>query len=118
MSNWILLLAQAGNGEAPAEPEGPGMFMQLVIPMALIFIVVMWMSSSGRKKEKKKRDDMLTALKKHDRVMTIGGIIGTVMDVRDGEVTLKVDEGNNTRMRFSQTAIQKVVSDDPEPDTK
>ena len=114
----MLLLAEAGNGDVPAEPKAPGMLMTLIVPMAFIFIVVMWMSSSGRKKEQKKRKDMLATLKKHDRVMTIGGVIGTVMDVREDEVTLKVDESNNTRMRFSQTAIQKVISEDQESDAK
>jgi preprotein translocase YajC subunit len=43
------------------------------------------------------------------KVMTIGGIKGTVTDVREDEVVVKVDESSNTKMRFTRGAIQKVV---------
>jgi preprotein translocase YajC subunit len=44
-------------------------------------------------------------------VLTIGGILGTVTAVKDHEVTVKVDESNNTKMTFLKTAIQKVVTE-------
>ena len=56
----------------------------------------------------------LDQLKKNDRVVTIGGIYGVVMNVqRDtDEVTLKIDEANNTKMRVTFGAIGRVVGDD------
>ena len=66
--------------------------------------------------ERRKRQDMtrmLDNLKKNDRVVTIGGIYGTVVNVQKGleEVTLRVDENNNTRLRVLRSAISRVVGD-------
>ena len=53
---------------------------------------------------------MLQSLKKNDRVRTIGGIFGTVIEVKGDEVVLKVDEANNTRIHVSVSAIGKNLS--------
>ena len=45
-------------------------------------------------------------LKKGDKVTSIGGICGTVVEVRDDELVVKVDENNNIRLRFSRWAIR------------
>jgi len=65
-----------------------------------------------QKTEQKKRDDMLKNMKRGDRVLTIGGILGTVVDVRDSEVMLKVDESSNTKIKFTRDAIKRVVEED------
>jgi preprotein translocase subunit YajC len=126
----------ANNGAAPPATEGqPGTVpidpqknpqQQQPAPggswflpaMLLIFLVVMFgMTFLSQRREKKKRTEMLGAMKKNDKVVTIGGIIGTVVEVRDAEVVLKVDEGSNTRMKFSRAAIQSIIdntSDLPE----
>jgi preprotein translocase subunit YajC len=57
---------------------------------------------------------MVQSLKKNDRVRTIGGILGTVMDVRDDEIVLKIDEATNTKMRVIPAAIATVLSDKTE----
>ena len=63
------------------------------------------------KKQAKKRKEMMAGMNKNDRVLTRGGIIGVVMEVRDNEIILKVDESNNTRMHFARQAIQHVFAD-------
>ena len=55
---------------------------------------------------------MLDNLKRGDRVQTIGGIIGTVVEARETEVVVKVDETNNTKIRFARKAITRVLEDD------
>ena len=64
-----------------------------------------------QRREKKKRAEMLGALKKGDKIQTIGGIVGSVVEVREDEVVLKVDEANNVRMRFARPAIQVILPD-------
>ena len=68
---------------------------------------------SPQRREKAKREAMLKNLKKDDRVVTIGGILGSVANIsQDGkEVTLKVDDG--TRIRFRRTAIAEVFTGEP-----
>jgi preprotein translocase subunit YajC len=51
---------------------------------------------------------MLSALKKGDRVVTVGGVHGTIQTVKDGSVLLKVDD--NVKIEFSRSAISSVIS--------
>ena len=55
---------------------------------------------------------MLGGIKKHDRVRTIGGVLGSVVELKPDTVVLKVDESSNIRMTFSRDAIQQVVEVD------
>ena len=83
--------------------------------MLLIFAVLMFFifnSSKSKRNEQKQREDMLKNMKRGDRVMTAGGILGTVVDVRDTDVVLKVDESTNTKIKFTREAIKRVVTDD------
>ena len=75
-------------------------------------------SRSQKKRDKRKREDMYAGMTKNDRVLTIGGIVGTVMSVRDDEVVVKVDEANNTKMTFLRSAIQRIITDDQTADEK
>ena len=68
---------------------------------------------AGRK-EKKKRESMLNSVRKHDRVQTIGGVIGSVVEVKPDIIVLKVDEMSNTRMTFARSSIQQVLKEAPE----
>ena len=89
-----------------------------IVLLAMIAGVFMWlMYTSGRTKrgEESKRNDMLKNMKRGDRVQTIGGILGTVVDVRDTEVVLKVDESANAKLRFVREAIKLVLPESETP---
>jgi preprotein translocase subunit YajC len=66
----------------------------------------------GGRREKKKREQMLAGIKRHDKVVTIGGIVGSVVELKDDSVILKVDETSNTRITFSKSAISQVMPQD------
>ena len=83
--------------------------------LPLIIIVFYAVVLSGNRKQKKQRQVMLSSVKKNDRVMTIGGILGTVVNIKDNEVTLKVDETNNVKMTVVRGAIQKVLAEGEAP---
>lgn len=105
----------SSEGAADVEStEQPGFNM---FSMMLIFgavILFMMMLGGGSRKAKKKQAEMLTAMSKGDRVVSIGGIRGSVVEVREDEVVVKVDENNNTRMKFSKEAIREVLTDKAE----
>jgi preprotein translocase subunit YajC len=61
----------------------------------------------GPRKKQQQHKQMVQSLQKNDRVRTIGGIIGTVVDIKDDEITLKVDESNNTKIKVASSAIGK-----------
>ncbi len=84
-----------------------------VFIMAIFVMLMWWVMGSSQRKEKKKRASMLEALKKGDKVQTIGGVIASVVEVRENDVVLKVDDSSNTRIRFTRGAIQSVLDDKP-----
>jgi len=53
---------------------------------------------------------MVKEMKKYDKIVTIGGVFGTIMEVRDQEIIVKVDDSSNTRMRYAHTAIQRIIT--------
>lgn len=110
------LLGQATTAPATPTPgpSGGEMYIKQILPIFLIIGVFWWIMSRGRSKERRRYQQMLNSLKRSDRVQTVGGIIGTVVDVRDDEVVLKVDETSNVKMRFNRTAIKEVLRDAPE----
>ena len=131
--NLFLILAQtavetggaaAPAGAAPAATGGsaaPGWFQLLQGPlfplMVGVLILYLFVFRSKRQTDKK-RADLLSGLKRGDRVQTIGGILGTVVEARDSEVVLKVDESSNTKIRFSRSAIHRVVEEEKTAEVK
>lgn len=102
------MLAQATTDAPP--PMNP--IWDLLVPMALVMGVFLFMSWRGQAAERKKFQQMLDGLTRNDRVQTIGGVIGTIVDVRDDEIVLRVDESNNVKMHFVRSAIKHKLGDD------
>ncbi len=84
----------------------------MLLPVVLLVVVVYLFMFRGQRKDEKNRKKMIAQMKKGDRVMTIGGMIGSVVDIRGDEVILKVDESNNVKARYIKSAIQKVLDED------
>ena len=89
-------------------PPGGDMWSTLVmvLPMLAIFYFLM---IRPQKKQEKARRALLDALQKNDQVLTVGGIYGTVAAVNGDEITLKIDENKDVRIRISRGAVQTVV---------
>jgi preprotein translocase subunit YajC len=115
IGSLVTLLADA----QPAAPDGnqPSPFGFLPAIVILIVLFYFMMIRPERRKQAAHRA-LLEGLKKNDRVVTIGGIYGVVMNVqRDAdEVTLKIDEATNTKIRVTFGAIARVVTDEPSGD--
>jgi len=103
-----LILAQ----DAPPTPS-PGGANTWFLALLLAMVTFMFLTSrSQRKRERQERENLLARMSKNDRVLTSGGIIGTVLSIRDNEVVLKVDESTNTKMTFLKSAVQRILADD------
>ena len=76
-----------------------------VVLLGGFVLLYFWMGRSRRKQEAK-RKQMIASLKKGDKIVTIGGIVGTIIEARPDEVTVKVDETSNVRMKFARWAIR------------
>jgi len=112
----LLLFAQegAGNGGGGAGGGGGGGLGGLLIPFLAIGFLFYLLLLRPQQRERAKRTDMLAAVKKNDHVVTIGGIHGVVTNVRAeaDEVTIKVDESNNTKLRMTLSSVARVLTDD------
>jgi len=120
MDVFLPLLAQFAQTTPPSSPQStpgqPGANFFLLPAIFVGFLIFMMVMSRGQKKrEEQKKRNLLDNLSKNDRVLTIGGIIGTVTSVRDNEVVLKVDETTNAKMVFLKRAVQQVIRDDEQP---
>ena len=107
--SFLQILAAAATQPIPFYADPSRWFLPLIV---MVMVLVLFSSSRSKKTEQKKRDDMLRNMKRGDRVVTIGGILGTVVDVRDSEVMLKVDESSNAKIKFTRDAIKRVVEED------
>ena len=129
--NNIWILAQTGDANSissvPVSPEtesttqmpsGPNNVSQrqgtqqafpwwLFLPLLILMFFMFFRAPQKQKQQRKKLEQ---SLEKNDRVLTIGGIIGTIVDLKDDEITLKVDESNNTKIKVRRSAIGKNLS--------
>ena len=104
----------AAVGEAPAELTGGqmvlGTLMQLS-PILIMVLVMYFLMIRPEQKRKKKEKAMLDALKRGDRICTIGGIYGTIMDIKDDTITLSVGRDNLSMVvaRWSIRSVEDVT---------
>jgi preprotein translocase subunit YajC len=90
---------------SPERPLGSWLWIYIALMLVLVFVFF-----RGPQKQKQERKKMMQSLQKNDRVQTIGGILGTVVDIKDDEITLKVDESNNTKIKVVSSAIGRNFS--------
>jgi preprotein translocase subunit YajC len=100
----LLLGAPAGGTGTGA--AGSGSFITTLIPFALIILIFYFLIIRPQNKKQKETQRMLGALKKGDKIITIGGLHGVIQSVKDSSVIVKVDE--NTKLEFSRSAISNV----------
>jgi preprotein translocase subunit YajC len=109
----LLLLAQSTSttGGAGDGSGGANNYWVLAPPVLMMIVFFYFLVFLPQKRERQKQDSFHKTLKKNDRVVTIGGVVGTVVNVEpEGKlITLKVDD--NTRMSFLREAIQRKYSD-------
>jgi preprotein translocase subunit YajC len=93
---------------APAAgQQGGGWSMWIML--ALIFVVMWFFMIRPQKKQQKELQNFRDSLKKGDKVVTIGGIYGTVAEVKEDSVLIEVD--NSVKIRVSKQALVKDFSD-------
>ncbi|MCJ7729406.1 MAG: preprotein translocase subunit YajC [Sedimentisphaerales bacterium] len=101
-----ITVADANASGQPAPAKGPPGYYQLIF-IGVIFLVMYLILFREPRKKQKQHQQMVQSLKKNDKVRTIGGILGTVVDIKGDEIILKVDESNNTKIRVVASAIGK-----------
>lgn len=109
----LSLSQQLAQAQSPAQGLGPTVLMFGMLIAILYFLI--W---RPQRRAEAERQEMLSRVKKNDHVVTTGGLKGVVTSVKDDEVTLKVDEANNVRIRFTKSSIAAIVSGEEEEKEK
>ena len=88
---------------AAGQPAGGGMSMWIML--ALIFVVMWFFMIRPQRKQQKELQNFRDSLKKGDKVVTVGGIFGTVAEIKENTVLIEVD--SNVKIRVSKNALVK-----------
>jgi preprotein translocase subunit YajC len=115
MNTFVFYLLM-GAQQAPGEAAGPASFISSIIPFAAIILIFYFLIIRPQNKKRKETEKMLSTLKKGDKVVTIGGIHGTVQSVKDTTVIVKVDD--NVKVEFLRSAVSSVVTASKEEKTE
>lgn len=103
---------------APASSSSS--FVSTIIMFGGMILIFYFLMIRPQQKKQKALQKMISEMKKGDRVVTIGGVYGTVHSVKESTVVIKVDD--NARIEFSKSAIASVISkaeqSEPEQETK
>ena len=99
-----------GTNGAKAAPEQQGAFGGIMgmLPMILIFAAMFYLMWRGQAKERKKREEMLSSIKAGDKVITIGGLCGTIVEVKAEGYLIKI--ADNVKIETTKNAIGSVVT--------
>jgi preprotein translocase subunit YajC len=100
---YLLAFAPQGGG-------GGGGMVSTLIMFAAIFAIFYFMIIRPQQKRAKERQKLLTALKKGDKIVTSGGMHGTIAGL--DEKTCLIDVGNNVKIKFERSAVSSVVNKD------
>ena len=86
--------------------QGGAGILQVILPFLVILAIFYFLLILPNSRKEKQRREMLDNLKKGDKVITIGGLVGTVDEIKGKVIILKVDE--NTRVDFVRQAISQI----------
>jgi preprotein translocase subunit YajC len=100
-------VSSAAPGAAPMAPTGAG--FEQFIPLIAIFAIFYFLIIRPQQKRMKEHQGMMNALKKGDRIVTGGGIIGTVVHAPEGASEITVDLTDSVRVSVLRATIASVI---------
>ncbi|OGV71401.1 MAG: preprotein translocase subunit YajC [Lentisphaerae bacterium RIFOXYB12_FULL_65_16] len=107
MSEVVPVLAQAA--PAPQQGGGAGFFIAQMMPLILIFVIMYLLLIRPQQKKANEHREMVNRLKVGDRIVTSGGMYGTVTGVDDKSVRIKVAE--NVEVRMIRSSVGAVLGE-------
>jgi len=125
VENWVHVQVLAQAAAEPAEGAGggsaaPGSLTEILLSpfnfmlmiFVLFFLIVLWPQQRQMRAQQKALAEALANLKKNDRIVTSGGIHGTVVQTspESGTVTIRIDEATGAKLTVSREAIGRVIT--------
>jgi preprotein translocase subunit YajC len=102
---WFVSLA----GQQGQTPDGSRQLMYMIFMFGIIGFLFYVILMRPQKREQQERHRMLEAIKKGDKVITVGGMHGVVIDLEPEKNQIVLEVAKNVRITFSRTAISSVV---------
>ncbi len=92
-----------------AAAQGQGNPMKTMLPLMIIMFAVMYFHIIRPQKQKeKKRLEMISNVRKQDRVVTAGGVHGVVTSVKENEIIVRIDDAKDVKIRIEKSAVTSV----------
>ncbi|MCR4290281.1 MAG: preprotein translocase subunit YajC [Candidatus Scalindua sp.] len=91
------LMAKAGNP-----------MMQFLPLMVIMFAVMYFLIIRPQKQKEKKRQEMISNVRKQDKIVTAGGVHGVVVSVKENEVIVRVDDAKDVKIKVDKSALTSV----------
>jgi preprotein translocase subunit YajC len=104
-------LAQTAGTAAPSGPLGDIGFF---VPLILVFVVMWFFMIRPQQKKQKAHQAMIRAAKRGDRIVTSGGIVGTITKANDADNEVEVEIAKDVKIRVMRHAITDIVNRNPE----
>jgi len=101
--NFILLMGAPAGGQGQANP------LALWLPIILIFAIMYFLIFRPQAKKQKQQRMMIEALKKGDKIITSGGIYGTIVGVKEKENSIVVKVDDNTKIELAKGSVAQVI---------
>jgi preprotein translocase subunit YajC len=99
---WAMAPSPAGGGGG-----GASQLMPTLVMFGAMFAIFYFLMIRPQQKQRQERDRMLSAIKRGDKVVTTSGMFGTVTNLTDKTVTLRV--ADQVKLEFERSAIGRVV---------
>jgi preprotein translocase subunit YajC len=103
----LLLGGAQTSGTSTASGGGGAQLVTMLVTFGLIIVVFYFLVIRPQNKKTKDAKKMLESIRRGDRVVTIGGLHGSVESVKDDAVILRVDD--NVKLKFSKSAVSQVI---------
>ncbi len=82
--------------------------MQFLPLMVIMFAVMYFLIIRPQKQKEKKRQEMITNVRKQDRIVTAGGVHGVVVSVKESEIIIRVDDAKDVKIKVDKSALTSV----------
>jgi preprotein translocase subunit YajC len=107
-----------GAGVIWLQAAGPSGLEQMLVPMLLMIVPLYFLLIRPEQKRRKEHEALLKAIDKGDRVVTAGGLRGTVVGVTDEVLTLEVGKGGSVKVEVERSRIERKIVATPAKEAK
>ncbi len=99
------VMAQGESGTEGTDPGNP--LLQMLFPLLLVFFIFYFILIRPQQKQRQKHEEQINQLKKGDRIVTAGGIYGSIIGLKDNIAVVKIAE--NVKIEIQKSAISQIL---------